>query len=148
MQNTISRFIDEYDFLSNFFYAKTPYCGTWYPTSEHAYQAAKSVKVGQRVKILGCETPKKAKKMGQSVVLRPNWDKIKPVIMHDLVWGKFTNHPNIRDALGKTGDAKLIEGNTWHDNYWGNCTCGRDECEKEGHNVLGQILERVREAIC
>ena len=29
---------------------------------------------------------------------------------------------SFRQQLIDTGDAMLIEGNWWHDNYWGNCT--------------------------
>lgn len=38
---------------------------------------------------------------------------------------------------------EIVEGNYWHDNYWGNCTC--DKCKNiEGQNKLGKILMKIR----
>jgi predicted NAD-dependent protein-ADP-ribosyltransferase YbiA (DUF1768 family) len=48
---------------------------------------------------------------------------------------------NLRDRLLNTGDAILIEGNTWHDTYWGHCICPR--CHG-GANFLGILLTQVR----
>ena len=42
-----------------------------------------------------------------------------------------------------TGGEELIEGNWWHDNFFGVCTCG--PCDGKGKNNLGKILMRVRE---
>jgi len=42
-----------------------------------------------------------------------------------------------------TGDTKLLEGNRWHDNFWGNCDCPNCR-DKPGLNYLGKILMRVR----
>ena len=44
-----------------------------------------------------------------------------------------------------TGDAELIEGNTWHDNYWGVCSCSK--CNGRGKNRLGKLLMKVREEL-
>ena len=45
-----------------------------------------------------------------------------------------------------TAPAPLLEGNYWHDNYWGDCKC--KTCEKtEGQNKLGRILMIVRKEI-
>jgi len=45
-----------------------------------------------------------------------------------------------------TLDAELIEGNAWHDNFWGDCFC--EKCRDiEGLNVLGNILMRIREEL-
>ena len=63
--------------------------------------------------------------------------------MYFLVLLKFQSHEDLRNQLFATGDAELIEGNDWHDNYWGNCECPR--CVSiEGQNHLGKILMRVR----
>ena len=58
---------------------------------------------------------------------------------------KFAN-PELRDLLLATGDEELVEGNYWHDNEWGNCTCPR--CKNiPGKNKLGKLLMQVREEI-
>jgi predicted NAD-dependent protein-ADP-ribosyltransferase YbiA (DUF1768 family) len=63
--------------------------------------------------------------------------------MYSLVRGKF-QWPDLQKKLLDTGDAYLEEGNTWHDNTWGNCKC--DRCARyQGENRLGQILMQVRE---
>ena len=42
-----------------------------------------------------------------------------------------------------TGGAELIEGNHWHDNFWGICTC--DKCwDKRQENQLGKLLMKIR----
>jgi hypothetical protein len=37
----------------------------------------------------------------------------------------------------------IIEQNTWHDNYWGDCTCLR--CFRIGENYLGRIWMDLRD---
>lgn len=55
---------------------------------------------------------------------------------------KFRNR-KLAEALLATGDAELIEGNTWCDNIWGNCTCSK--CAKTpGENRLGKLLMEIR----
>jgi predicted NAD-dependent protein-ADP-ribosyltransferase YbiA (DUF1768 family) len=54
--------------------------------------------------------------------------------------------PELAEKLLATGDAELIEGTTWHDNTWGNCSC--PQCENiPGENRLGKLLMQVREEI-
>lgn len=60
--------------------------------------------------------------------------------MHDLVLRKFTAHPDLTELLLVTGDAELIEGNTWGDTTWG-------VCRGKGENLLGKILMAVRETL-
>jgi len=36
----------------------------------------------------------------------------------------------------------LAEYNTWHDRYWGICTC--KVCHKQGENHLGLLLMKIR----
>ena len=51
--------------------------------------------------------------------------------------------PELGEMLLSTGDAYLEEGNHWHDNRWGHCTC--DKCKnKTAQNLLGNILMQVR----
>ena len=39
-------------------------------------------------------------------------------IMEELLRIKFYK-PDFKNALKNTGDKKLIEGNYWHDKFWG-----------------------------
>ena len=66
-------------------------------------------------------------------------------IMHDIVLAKFTQNPDLKAKLIATCDEYLLEGNTWHDNYWGVCLCNGSKClDKVGKNKLGLILMQVR----
>lgn len=132
----ITSFTGEYAFLSNFFPIVVEYEGVSYPTVEHAYQAAKTVDPLTR-QIIRCQnTPGQAKRKGQSVELRFDWDDIKIVIMTELVIKKF-QYSYMKDMLMNTGDAELIESNTWGDTFWG-------VCRGKGKNHLGKILMSVR----
>lgn len=57
--------------------------------------------------------------------------------MEILVEIKFVHH-DLRKQLLATNDAILIEGNRWHDNVWGSCTCRK--CGNKGRNLLGKML--------
>jgi len=41
-----------------------------------------------------------------------------------------------------TGEAELVEGNSWHDLTWGRCSCLQHG--GAGRNLLGQLLMTVR----
>lgn len=133
----IISFQGKYRFLSNFYPALVKLNGTDYRTVEHAFQAAKSMKVRDRAKIINAQSPGEAKRLGRTFVLRADWEKIKVATMQKLVLEKFTRHPQLKEKLLATGDAELIEGNWWHDTFWG-------VCNGEGRNELGKILMKVR----
>jgi len=118
--------------------------GVTYPSVEHAYQAAKTLDLGKRLKfVLNGITPGMAKQMGKKLKLRPDWEEVKIGVMRDLLMQKFS--PSIpKRKLLSTFQAVLIEGNHWHDNYWGNCSC--ELCAgTEGENMLGKLLMEVRQ---
>ena len=135
----------ETKFLSNFYPVTVAYEGDRYAAVEDAFQAAKTLDPKERMMIQLCETPADARKCGRHVTLRSDWNEIKVGVMLDLLRQKFS-HTNLKAMLLATGDAVLIEGNTHHDNFWGNCTCRR--CvEIEGQNQLGKLLMQVREEL-
>lgn len=136
----IDNFMGDYRWLSNFEMAPVEFEGIFYPSSEHAYQAAKTADVKLRLKIRNTEKPKDAKRMGNELELRPNWDNIKYDIMYKIVKDKFMRNSKLKDKLIATGTAELIEGNTWNDVTWG-------VCNGKGKNWLGKILMRVRNEI-
>lgn len=142
----INNFSDEYEFLSNFYMEPVYYEGIWFPSSEHAYQAAKTIILAERLMILQCKTAGQAKRMGskkkKKITLRPDWDSMRYDVMFEIVKSKFSN-PHLMDKLIKTFPELLTEGNTWHDNFWGNCSC--EDCKNIfGINNLGLILMTVR----
>lgn len=88
--------------------------------------------------------PYGAKHVGRNVTLRPDFVEVRVPVMAFFVQRKFTEHIVCRDYLLATGSACLVEGNTWHDNFWGDCRCGKGACRAPGMNALGIILMTVR----
>lgn len=134
----------KYSFLSNFYACQVEYEGITYPTSEHAFQAAKSLDPDIRKWIAAAPTPGQAKRRGRSIELRPDWEKIKDQVMFDIVREKFKNEDMRARLLMTIGEGYdgFCEDNYWHDNYWGDCNCER--CKNiEGKNMLGKILMDV-----
>lgn len=136
----IDRFADDYDFLSNFFDAAVQLDGQWYPTVEHAFQAAKTADATERARVRAAGSPGVAKRLGRKVTLRADWESVKVSIMEALVRQKFEVHADLKEKLLATGERELIEGNQWNDTFWG-------RCRGHGKNHLGKILMRVREAL-
>jgi ribA/ribD-fused uncharacterized protein len=133
----ITSFFGDYRFLSNFYPAQILMDGEWYETVEHAYQAAKTLDPRERDVIRAADTPGRAKRLARHITLRHNWEAIKLTVMEDLVRQKFLRYVHLRRRLLATGDAELIEGNVWGDEFWG-------VCDGEGENHLGRILMKVR----
>ena len=138
--SVIDRFANEYAFLSNFSPSTVTYEGTSFPTVEHAFQAAKTLDRGERAWIASLTSPGAAKRFGRKTGLRPDWEDVKFTIMTRLVLQKFRRHPALAAQLLATGEATLIEGNTWNDTTWG-------ICQGQGTNWLGIILMAVRDAL-
>lgn len=135
----ISSFRNNYYFLSNFYPCRVAYNNIVYENAEAAFQAQKCKYKEDKPKFCSLKGAD-AKKAGQRVVMRDDWEIIKKKIMHDIVFNKFVQNENLRIKLICTGNDYLEEANTWGDTYWGTC-CG------EGDNVLGKILMEVREEL-
>jgi len=133
----ITSFSGPNSFLSNFHPAKVTFEGIEFPTSEHAFQAVKTLDTEERKRIAALSTPGKAKAAGKRVKLRDNWNGIRVSVMRAIVDAKFRQNPVLARELLDTGDAELIEGNTWNDTFWG-------VCRGKGQNWLGKILMEVR----
>jgi ribA/ribD-fused uncharacterized protein len=143
MPAVIDNFDGEFAFLSNFYPSPVAYEGAQYPTIEHAFQAAKTLDQTERERVRLAATPGNAKRIGRRVHLREDWEEIKVDVMRSLLAAKFSDE-RLKQNLLATRDATLVEGNTWHDNYWGDCRC--DRCGKRnGANMLGNLLMQVRE---
>lgn len=136
-------FFGPFRFLSNFFVFEGGVCyeDLFYPSVEHAYQAAKwpynmrdqflDVTAG-KAKHLGKEAPKFNQK---------KWDKNKVALMSALCRQKFTNNGRMRRMLLMTEDCLLEERNSWHDTFWGT------DVDGNGENQLGKILMNIRHDI-
>jgi len=138
--NKIGSFSGEYRFLSNFWMVPIPFENVWYPSVEHAYQAAKTLDAAEKTLIKNASTASEAKRLGKHVKIRPDWESVKIDYMKYLVWYKFSMYPEMGKKLLDTKDAELVEGNTWNDTFWG-------VCNGLGQNWLGKILMEVRDQV-
>ena len=143
--DTISSFTGKYSFLSNFYECEIPYEGLTYPSAEAAFQAAKCKDTQDRFKFQWLK-PVDAKRAGRYVRLRSDWESVKVYVMQVIIKVKFKNNPDLTAKLIATGDTELLEGNSWHDNFWGNCVCERCR-DKVGENMLGKLLMERRHLI-
>lgn len=138
MKKIIQRFRLEYDYLSNFYPAIVCVDGLEFLNSEAAYQAAKCAKAEDRLLFTELNS-NDAKRLGHELPARADWEEIKVQEMEKIIRAKFTQNPHLAQFLVETGDAALIEGNTWHDTFW-----GVDLKTDEGENHLGKILMALR----
>lgn len=114
-----------------------------FPSVEHAFQAAKTESLEEKLTILHCETPGRAKRMAKKITIRPEWMEVREQVMEELVRQKFAHRALANSLLMVEGE--IVEGNSWHDVFWGKCIC---EIHKgEGENKLGLILMKIRSEI-
>ena len=140
----INRFENENFFLSNFSESLIFYQDKIWKTVEHLYQAAKSTDPKVREEVRQCTTPGLSKKMGRTLKLRPDWEEIKEDVMLMCLILKYDQNPELKAKLLATNDATLIEGNFWHDNFFGICSCNFCSNKIEGKNILGKFLMQIR----
>lgn len=154
-QTPILEFQGEYRWLSNFTKVPVQYGGFLYPSTEHAYMAAKveseettftDWKGQQRkwrewVRSPEAKRPGTVKKMSRFVPLREDWETRKVGVMLKLLRQKFAQEPFRTQLLG-TGTAVIQEGNRWGDVFW-----GVDLRTGKGENILGKLIMQVRDEL-
>lgn len=132
-------FFDKYRWLSNFYPVSVLYQGVLYPSSEHAYQAAKTDILDVR-KHMARLPFDQIKNTARQLPRDPDWDFKKRPIMKEIVQAKFQQNETISLWLAKTHPLHLEESNNWGDKYWGTV-------DGVGLNHLGGILMETREII-
>lgn len=136
----IDSFFGEYRFLSNFYISPISHDGIRFSSVEHAYQAAKTLDFAKRWEISQLATPGEAKRAGKALLLRPDWNHSRFLIMRELLMQKFVRYPDLRHKLLATSPNELIEGNNWGDVIWG-------VCMGKGENNLGKLLMAIRKEL-
>ncbi len=132
-----------YGAFSNLFKRPIEFEGLVYPTSEHAYQAGKARKPAVRDWILSAPTPALAAMAAHGLYVWdvvPDWAQIKFDRMRDVLRAKFDQHPDLKELLLTTGNARLVEAGTVSNavnRLWG-------EVDGKGENMLGVMLMELR----
>ncbi len=143
----IVSFRHEFAFLGNPYRCPFLWRDILWPGAEWMFQALKSRDQKFWLQIAAMPDWRDAKAAGQQVSLRPGWEQVKKRAMLETLFAKFglTGRPELGKRLVATGNRVLVEGNTWHDNDWGDCSCKqRPECARQGLNRLGRLLMAVR----
>lgn len=130
---------DAWGCFSNFYEAPIELDGKIWPTSEHYFQAQKFAGTPHEEEIRLMTEPQKAADAGRERhrPLRKDWEQVKDGIMRKAVYAKFTQYPELREELLRTGNATIVE-HTKNDKYWG------DGGDGTGRNMLGVILMETR----
>lgn len=142
-QNSITEFRGSYRWLSNFHLIDVEFEGTVYPSTEHAYQAAKTLNQEVRAQIAKLPSPSAAKKYGSDPLktpLRQDWDEPTRLATMEMILREKFKDPMLAKLLAGTNNAELVEGNTWGDQFWG-------ISRGSGSNHLGKILMKIRKEI-
>jgi ribA/ribD-fused uncharacterized protein len=166
----IDSFSGSWYFLSNFYLTSVqmvdvpflPPFPEWmwhltFPSTEHAFQAAKFLIQPKNVDFTDPHmTAADAKMYGRTLKpIRTDWEKtnvtgreLKLDIMEGVLEAKF-NGSILRRKLLSTFRAELVEGNHWHDTYWGVCNGTGRRCngghDPFGDNHLGKLLMKIRD---
>lgn len=133
-----------YGAFSNLYRCSVVYEGQEFPTSEHAYQAGKARKESVRDWILTAPSPALVAMAAHGLYtwdIAPGWSKVKFDRMRGVLYAKFSQHPELRELLLSTGNARLVECATVDNpvnRLWG-------EVNGKGKNMLGNLLMEVRE---
>lgn len=133
-----------YGVFSNLYRCKIVFEGQEFATSEHAYQAGKARKEEVRNWILSAPSPALVAMAAHGLYtwdIAPNWSKIKFDRMRGVLYAKFSQHPQLKELLLSTGNARLVESATVDNavnRLWG-------EVNGVGKNMLGVLLMELRE---
>ena len=144
MESVILQFKGPFKFLSNFYPADQLVGKIAYPTNEHYYQSCKLLYNEDINTILKIKNPAEVKRLVRTMeqVSLNEWRRYNLTYMWVGLLAKFSND-ELAGLLVETGDIDLIEGNYWHDNFWGRCFCSK--CQgRSGDNHLGKMLMRIR----
>lgn len=126
---------NQFAFLSNFYESRFSLLGHVFKTGEHAFQAYKAKSIVEFNRVKRMPTPGEAKGYGRRMPLRSDWEIVKYDVMRVVLWAKFQRETEMAWDLMATGQALLVEGNTWNDQVWG---VRKDT--GQGRNWLGTLL--------
>lgn len=119
--------------------------GITYPTSEHAYQAQRYIRSGDKDIarfIRDASSAHEAYQIAQDNkhLALASWQDEKFDVMKKILFLKVNQHPYVMQKLMETGNRIIIE-DSWRDDVWG---WGPN---KDGQNLLGCLWMEIREEL-
>jgi ribA/ribD-fused uncharacterized protein len=132
-----------YGIFSNLYPSPVLFEDKLYPTAEHAYQAGKARKPEVRDWILSAPSPALAAMAAHGLYpwdVTPNWTEIKFDRMRRVLRAKFEQHPDLRELLIGTRQARLVEAGTVNNAV----NRLRGKVNGVGQNMLGVMLMELR----
>lgn len=127
--------------FSNFSAFEVEWKGQLWPTSEHAYQAAKFDAHDLICRINAASSPYMALQLAREFeddgMLRPSWSSEKVDVMREIIAAKHDQHPYVQKQLKQSIGREIIE-NAPKDAFWGR---GPDW---KGQNMLGKLWMELR----
>lgn len=111
-------------------------------SSEALYQAGKFLHIPElasRILKLTPSASKKEARKNKSLINENFFGTAQVRLMEYVIARKLECNPYVMEFLAKLGNRLIVEGNHWHDNFWGDCTCNQHR-SYSGKNTLGFIL--------
>jgi ribA/ribD-fused uncharacterized protein len=125
-------------FLSNFYpYPIVDETGMFWPSSEHYYQAHKTLDDRLWGAFQDEPDPAVSRRMGRKLRIRHDWDRVKEDVMREAIRLKFSPDTHLANCLLSSQEDHLLELAPW-DEFWGSGEHGT------GLNRLGWILMERR----
>ena len=136
----------EFFVFDNFSAFGVDYKGKYYPTSEHAYQAAHFWQTAPEIatEILNSRSSDEAKRIASRNIDKfpKNWDKIKLKVMEEILRAKLAQNPYVAKKLRQAKELGLeIVEDSPKDAFWG---WGPN---RDGRNELGKIWIKLRDEL-
>jgi len=143
-EDSIYFFTVPFDPLNNWSAHSIHIWGKDFLTSEHAFQWKKFSEVEPKIAeaILFAKSPYAVYKISsENKNKQPlDWNDKKVSIMEEILRMKVLQHEDVRDALKRTGNKRIIE-NSPVDSFWG---IGP---KKDGKSTLGNIWMKIRDTL-
>ena len=132
----IKGFVTDYRWLSNFFPCRVDWDSRVYRSAEVAFHSAK-YPAAERDAFTKLDAEQARKLSRTKPYDKAAWETRKLRVMHEIVWAKFSQNPELGKKLLATGDRYLEETNWWGDKVWG-------VYHGEGQNLTGKVLMDTR----
>jgi N-glycosidase YbiA len=137
----IKFYTSDFYVFNNFSAHAVEFRGKLYPTSEHAYQAAKCTDPQGQEAIRNARSPLQAKALANETYRAardPDWASKKVAVLEEILRAKLAQHLEAREALQNSGHEDIVEDSPT-DYFWG------EGADGSGQNMLGKLWMKIRD---